>query len=63
MIRSAYLLDSPLVSGAVKECSLTTLSNTISEHSSFEKECGACALFSLHRGRIIACRMKGACED
>ena len=55
MVCTAHLRDSPLINGAERECSLTTLSNTISEHSSLEKECGVCALFSLHKGRIIAC--------
>ena len=50
-----FLLVSLLFPEDAIEFSLTTLSKRISERSSLEKECGACALFSLHRGKIIDC--------
>ena len=47
-------LESVLDDGVVKECSLTTLSKISSECTSEEIERGACALFSFHRGFMIA---------
>ena len=47
-------LESDFDDGVAKECSLTTLSKIISECSSEEIDRGACALFSFHRGLMIA---------
>ena len=47
-------LESDFNDGVAKEYSLTTLSKIISDCSSEEIERGACALFSFHRGFMIA---------
>ena len=52
---SVLLVVSLLLADDAIEFSLTTLSKRISERSSLEKECGAWALFSLQRGKIIDC--------